>query len=108
MKNDFRNNSHILIYPLLDCTKLDLLNIAFGLPPATSQPFRVLPTRFRVALQTFAVMARTVARSSVIDNVRRWVKTRPGNVIDSMNDNEHHCCGEQEEPQKEIIEQRII
>jgi hypothetical protein len=61
-----------------------------------------------LAVQTFAVMARTIARSSVIDNVRRWVKTRPGNVIDPMNENEHYCGGEQEEPQQEIVEQRII
>jgi len=61
-----------------------------------------------LAVQTLAVMARAIARSSVIDNVRRWVKTRPGNVLNAMNENEHRCGGEQEEPQQEVVEQRII
>ena len=53
-------------------------------------------------------MARAEAGPVVVHDVREGQQARPVDVFDAVNEDERERNGDQEEPQDEVIEERVV
>jgi hypothetical protein len=60
------------------------------------------------SFQAFAVVGRPKSRARIVDDIGGWQESRPGDIVDAVEQDEQKCDGEKSKPEDKVIENGVV